>query len=255
MAAGRPAAEDSRMMTAAVAEASSTIRVVETEDQYNTECQKVLASRSDRHGTVADMDTCRAIDTTTDPEDCDGWTQQVVDRNKRCCGARSGHLGHLFESQKVSERRIKELANIEKLEVVDITLQEAGAQASEIVCAGWLDDVARRTPEDPTADRCSEDATQVNALDHEDEVQATTPITAFRSILSMAATTVIVKERHHSTSVGWRNMTTWNEEHETDRCWGEVKNILMGELVIGVSMTFVSKNRGCVVVHHGIIFP
>ena len=71
MAAGRPAPEDSRTMTAAVAESattqpttSSTIRVVETEDQFKTECHKVLASRTDQHGTIADMDTCRAIEMT-----------------------------------------------------------------------------------------------------------------------------------------------------------------------------------------------
>ena len=56
-----------------------------------------------------------------------------MDRNKKCCGAKSEHLGHLFESQMVSERQIKELANIEKLEVAEITLQEARAQATEIV--------------------------------------------------------------------------------------------------------------------------
>ena len=42
-------------------------------------------------------------------------------------------------------------------------------------------------------------------------------------------------------------MTTWNE-HETDKCWEEVKSILMGELVIGVPMTFVSREtwvRAC----------
>ena len=112
------------MMMAAVAErartqptTSSMIQVIETEEQFNTECQKVLASRSDRRGTFADMDACRATELKTDPEDCDGWTQQVVVWNKKCCGAKSGHLGHLFESQKVSERQIKELANIEKLEV------------------------------------------------------------------------------------------------------------------------------------------
>ena len=202
MAAGRPAPEDSHMMAAAVAESSttqsttsSTIRVVDTEGPSNTECQKVLASRSDRHGTTADMDTCRAVVLTTDPEDCDGWTRQVVDWNKKCRGAKSGHLGHLFESQKVSERRIKELANIEKLEVAEITLQEARAQASEIVCARWLDNVARTTLEDPAAVRSREDATQVNASDHKDEVQATTPITAPRIILSMAATKVIVRTK------------------------------------------------------------
>ena len=118
MAAGRPAPEDSQMTLAAVAESATTqsmtssrIRVVETEDQFNTECDKVLAGISDRHETIADMDTCGAIVLTTCPEDCDEWTQQVVDRNKKCCGAKSGHLGHLFESEKVSEDRIKEVAN------------------------------------------------------------------------------------------------------------------------------------------------
>ena len=94
MAAGGFSTVDIQMMMVAVAESattqsttSSTIRAVETEDQSNIECQKVLASRSDWHGTIADMDTCRAIDMTTDPEDCSGWTEQVVDRNKKCCGA------------------------------------------------------------------------------------------------------------------------------------------------------------------------
>ena len=164
------------------------------------------------------MDTCNAIDLTTDPENCDEWTQQVVNMNKKCCGGKSGHLGHLFESQKVSERRIKELANIEKLEVAEITLQEARAQAKEIVYARWLVDVARRTPEDPAAVRSSEDATQVNSPDHEDEVQATTPITASRIILSMAATKVNVKEQHYSSCVGWRNMTAWYGKLVTNKC-------------------------------------
>ena len=110
--------EHSHMAVAAVAEGSTTqstsatIRVVETEGQSNTECQRVLASRSDLHGTIADMGTYRAIVMTTDPERCDGRTQQVEDWIKVCCGAKSGRLGH-FESQKVSERRIKELANNE----------------------------------------------------------------------------------------------------------------------------------------------
>ena len=254
LAAGRPAQEDSHIMVAAVAE-SSTVGVVETEDQSDTGCRKVLASRSDRHGTIEDMDTCRAVVRTTGPKDCDGRTQQVVDWNKKCRGAKSGHLGHLFESHKVSERRIKELASIEKLEVAETTLQEARAQASEIVYARWLDDVARRTLEDPAAVRSSEDATHVNAPDHEDEVQARTPITALRIILSMAATKVIVKERHCTASVVWRNVTTWNGEHETGMCGeGDTKNILMGESVVDVPTTFVSENHGYVPVHRGIGF-
>ena len=126
-----------------------------------------------------------AID-KTDPEDCDGWTQQVVDRKKKCCGAKSERLGHLFESQMVSERQTKELSNIKKLEVAEITLQETIARATEIVYAGWLDDAAKGTPEDPAADRSSEDAT----------------VTASRIMLSMAATKVIEKEQHRSTSDG-----------------------------------------------------
>ena len=100
MAAGRPA-PNSHMRLAVVAESATTqsttsprIRVVETEDHFNIECHKVLASRSDRHGTIEDMDTFGAIVLAIDPEDRDGWTQQVVDRNKKCCGTKSGHLGH-----------------------------------------------------------------------------------------------------------------------------------------------------------------
>ena len=188
---------------------SSTIRVVTIGNQSNTECQNVLASRSDRHGAIADMGTCRAIDMTTDPEGCDGWTQQVVNMNKKCCGAKSGHLGHSFESQKVSESRIKEFANTEKLEVTVITLQEAKAQSSEIVYGSCLDYLARGTPEDFAAVSSSEDATQVNAPDHEEGVQATTPVKTSRIILSMAATKVNVKEQHYRWSVGWGNITAW----------------------------------------------
>ena len=110
---------------------SSWIGEMDTEDQF-----KLLAGIFDQHGTIVDMDTCGAIVQTVDPEDRDGWTQQVVDRNKKCCGAKSGHLGHLFESQMVSERQIKELSNIEKLEVAEIMLQEVIAQTIKIIYAG-----------------------------------------------------------------------------------------------------------------------
>ena len=102
--------------------------------------------------------------------------------------------------------------------MAEITLQVARAQAIKIIYASWLDDVARGTPEDPAADRSSGDATQVNVPDHEDKVQAATPITVSRIILSMAATKVTVKERHCTASGVWRHMTTWNEEHMTDKC-------------------------------------
>ena len=150
----------------------------------------------------------------------------------------SHYLGQCrSSSQKVSERRIKELAKIEKLKVSEITLQETRARATEIVYAGGLFDAVKGTTEDLAANRSSEEAT----------------ITASRIMLSMAATKVIEKEHHDSTSDGWRSMTTWNE-HETDKCWEEVKSILMGELVIGVPTTFVSENHGCVVLHRGINF-
>ena len=54
--------------------------------------------------------------------------------------------------------------------------------------------MARGTPEDLAADRSSEDATRVNAPDHEEGVQATTPIKTSRIILSMVATKGIEKE-------------------------------------------------------------
>ena len=72
-------------------------------------------------------------------------------------------------------RRMNEFVNIEKLEVAEILLQETAVRTTEIVYAGWLDDAAKGTPEDPAADRSSEDAT----------------ITASRIMLSMAATKVI----------------------------------------------------------------
>ena len=70
----------------------------------------------------------------------------------------------------------------------------------------------------------------------------------------MAATKVIEKEQHHSTSDVWRSRTTWNEQ-ETNKCWEEVASILTGELVIDVPTTYVSENHGCVVVHRGTNFP
>ena len=49
-------------------------------------------------------------------------------------------------------------------------------------------------------------------------------------------------------------MTTWNE-HETDKCWEEVKSILRSELVVGVPTTYVSENHGYVQVYRGTKFP
>ena len=118
-----------------------------------------------------------------------------------------------------------------------VVVQDLATQWIQIVYARWLDDAARRTPEDPTADRGSDDDT----------------ITASRIMLSMAATKVIEKERHCTASVVWRSMTTWNE-HETDKCWEEVKSILTGELDVGVPTTYVSENHGYVHENRGTNF-
>ena len=88
----------------------------------------------------------------------------------------------------MSEDRTKELANIEKLDVAEITLQKARAQGSKIVYVRWLDDAARRTPEDLEPVRSGMDATQVSTNDREDVVQATLPTKASRIVLSLAAT-------------------------------------------------------------------
>ena len=69
---------------------SSGIREMETEEQFNIECHKLLTGKFDRHGTIVDMDKCGAIFLTVDPDDRDGLTQQVVDKNKKCFGVQSG---------------------------------------------------------------------------------------------------------------------------------------------------------------------
>ena len=73
------------------------------------------------------------------------WRQRVIDGDKEYYGAKSGNL---IGTQNVYEGRLRELANMEKLEVAEpIQLQEARAQNLELVYGKWLDD--ERTPEDP----------------------------------------------------------------------------------------------------------
>ena len=137
-----------------------------------------------------------------------------------------------------------ELANIEKVEVAAITLQEARVQANRDrvrrvagrcveMNAGKYDEVSNRVG-----------STQVNTYDCEDVVLATLPIKASTIMLSTAATNVNVKVQHHSTSDCWRSMTTWNEKDETHKCWEEVKSILTGEQVIGIRIIFVLEKTG-----------
>ena len=84
---------------------------------------------------------------------------------------------------------MKELANIEKLEVAEpIQLQEARTQSLEIVHGKWLDD-AKGTPKG----RMRSGATQVNTYVREDVTQATPPIKASRIIVSQVATKTVPK--------------------------------------------------------------
>ena len=110
-----------------------TIRETETENQSNNKRLRVLASRPDQTGADGNACTCRTIVLAAGPEDRDGWTRQNRNRSE----AKSGNLGQLFEAQKVSEDRTKELANTEKLDVAEITLQEARAQDRRSSTGGW----------------------------------------------------------------------------------------------------------------------
>ena len=91
------------------------------------------------------MDAHNLVVLAAMPDDQGQWTQRVIDWDKKYNGANSGNL---LDTQKVYEGRLRELANIEKLEVAEpIQLQEARAQNLEIVCGKWLDNV-KGTPED-----------------------------------------------------------------------------------------------------------
>ena len=139
------------------------------------------------------MDAYKNIVLAAMPDDREQWTQQVVDWDNKYYGAKSGTL---LDTQKVYEGRLKELANIEKLEVAEpIQLQEARAQNLEIVYGKWLDD-AKGTPEDPDAVRSRLAATQVNTHAREDVTQATPPIKASSIIVSLAATKTNAKGQH-----------------------------------------------------------
>ena len=96
-------------------------------------------------------------------------TQQVIDWDKKYYGAKSGTL---LDTQKVYEGRLKELANIEKLEVAE----------PEVVYGKWL--------------RSRLVATQVNTHALKDVTQASPPIKAPRSIVSQAAEKTNAKGQH-----------------------------------------------------------
>ena len=149
----------------------------------------------------------------------------------------------------MSEDRTKEFANTQKLYLAEITLPRA--RGSEIVYVRWLDDAARRTPEDPDPVTSGMDATQVNTYGREDVVLATLPIKASRTILSPAATKPKATDQHWSSGVGWRRMKAWYGERDTKKRWEhEVKNNLLGESVVDVPTTIVSEIHGYVRMAH-----
>ena len=209
------------------------------------------------------------------PDDQGQWTQRVIDWDKKYYGAKSGTL---LDSQKVYEGRLRELANIEKLEVAEpIQLQEARAQSLGIIYGKWLD-CAKGTPEDPDAVRSRLVATQVNTYVREYVTQATPPIKASRIIVSQAATKTNAKGHHECLNrrhairvafshakgsgrvmiippkglappgVGWRCVAARYGTREASKCWGnEVTDTLIKEgckAVFVVPMMFVSENHG-----------
>ena len=82
------------------------------------------------------MDAHELVVLAAMPDDQGKWTQRVIDWDKKYYGAKSGTLR---DTQKVYEGRLRELANIEKLEVAEpIQLQEARVKSLEIVYgSGW----------------------------------------------------------------------------------------------------------------------
>ena len=156
-----------RMPTWKAAESSaaqptnSVIRTLEAEDDTSAKRQKLMAGMPILHETDVDvnMDAHKLVVLAAMHDDQGQWTQRVIDWDKKYYGATSGNL---LDTQNVYEGRLRELANIEKLEVAEPTqLQEARAQNLEIVYGKWLDDV-KGTPEDPDAARSRLVATQVN---------------------------------------------------------------------------------------------
>ena len=113
---------------------------VETEDDASAKRQRLMAGMPVLHETDVDVnvDAHRMVVLAVMPDDQEQWTLRVIDWDRKYHGAKSGTL---LDTQKVCEGRLRELANIEKLEVAEpIPLQEARAQNLEIVYGKWLDD-------------------------------------------------------------------------------------------------------------------
>ena len=136
-AKGGPAPEDVNMEEAAESSAaqptSSVVRMLEAEDDASSKRQRLMAGMPILHETDVDVnvDAHKMVVLAAMPDDHEQWTQRVIDWDKKYYGAKSGTL---LYTQKVYEGRLRELANIEKLEVAEsIPLKEARAQSLEIV--------------------------------------------------------------------------------------------------------------------------
>ena len=164
-AAGRPAPEDANMEPAessAAQPTSSVVRTMEAEDNTSAKRQKLMAGMPILHETDVDvnMDAHKLVVLAAMPDDQGKWTRRVIDWDKKYYGAKSGTL---LDTQKVYEGRLRELANIEKLEVAEpIQLQEARVKSLEIVYGKWLDDVKR----DARGPRCGQEQIGCNTGKH-----------------------------------------------------------------------------------------
>ena len=82
------------------------------------------------HDTDVDVntDTRKFVVLAAMPDDQGEWTQRVIDWDRKYYGAKSGTL---LDTQKVYEGRLRELANIEKLEVAEPIQLGARSQSTE----------------------------------------------------------------------------------------------------------------------------
>ena len=120
-AAGRPAPEDVNMEAAessAGQPTSSVVRTLEAEVDTSAKRQRLTAGMPILHETDVDvnMDAHKLVVLAAMPDDQGRWTQRVIDWDKKYYGDKSGNL---LDTQKVYEGRLRELANIEKLEVAE----------------------------------------------------------------------------------------------------------------------------------------
>ena len=139
--AGRPAPDDISMEAAE----SSAAQPTSSQDDASAKRLRLVAGMPILHDTDVDVnvDAHKLVVLAAMPGDQGQWTPRVVDWGKKYYGAKSGTL---LDSQKVYEGRLRELANIDKLEVAEpIQLQEARAQSQEIVYeSDWIMPKGRR---------------------------------------------------------------------------------------------------------------